>query len=84
MKPQPIQSYNPTFGVYKVTKITHYGHRDTGILRDKKLDIYTGRENGELKHKLYYLSDNLGNWIKSKLVYFENGKKVNVVRSEKR
>ena len=77
----PIQPNSPTFGIYQVTKVTHYGHRDTGILRGYKLDIYTAKENGKLKHKLYYLSDSVGNWIKSKLVIFNKNSK-QIIRSE--
>ena len=84
MQIQPIQPNNPSFGIYKVTKVTSYGNRETGFLNGHKLDVYTAKEDGILVHKLYYLSDKFGNWIKSKLVYFENGKKVKVIKSERK
>lgn len=66
MKIQPIQQSNPSFGVHIVTRTTSYGNRATGLLKNCKLDVYTVTENGELTQKLYYLSDKLGNWVKSK------------------
>lgn len=69
------------FGIYRGTMKTHYGKVDTGIFKDKKLDIYYSYENNELKHKLYYLQDKLGNWLKSKLVFFKDNKPEKVVRS---
>lgn len=69
------------FGVYRGTKYTHYGKVDTGIIKNNKLDIYYSYENNELKHKLYYLQDKLGNWLKSKLVFFKDNKPEKVVRS---
>lgn len=86
MQIQPLRHPSPnpiSFGIYKITEVKHYGYKDTGFLKNQKLDIYVAKddENG-IKHKLYYLSDKVGNFIKSKLVYFENGKKVQTVRSE--
>lgn len=83
MKPQPITTYNPSFGIYKITEVKHYGYKDTGFLKNQKLDIYVAKDDEQgIKHKLYYLSDKVGNFIKSKLVYFENGKKVQTIRSD--
>lgn len=62
--------YPIPFGIYKVEQTTHYGKCLRGQGKNYKLDIYSGYEDGKLAHKLYYLSDTLGNWIKSKLVYF--------------
>ena len=72
---------NISFGVYKSTKFTHYGKVDKGIINNKKLEIYSAYENNQLKHKLYYLQDNIGKWIKSKLVFFKDNKPEKVVRS---
>lgn len=83
MQIQPIQ---PTFKCHKgsVERIRDYGKviQETGIYKGHKLDIYSAytKEN-ELIHKLYYLSDNVGNWIKSKLIYYSKGKKWKEVRS---
>lgn len=81
MKIKPIDR-PPTFGVYKGTKITHYGTRSNGVINGYKLDIYTAKENGQIAQKLYYLADKAGKWARSKLVCFENGKKVKVIKSE--
>lgn len=58
---------------------------DTGYINGKKLEIYSAySREGKLLHKLYYLADMVGNWIKSKLKYYdESGKVYKVVRSEK-
>ena len=77
-----IQPTNPVnFGIYKGTKPTRYGRIDTGIINGKKLDIYYSYENRQIKHKLYYLTDNIGNWIKSKLIYFDDKGERKVIRS---
>lgn len=59
--------------------------REVIPLSTSTLEIYTALDlNGKKAHKLYYLKDKLGNWIKSKLVYFSNNKRYKVIRSEKR
>ena len=35
-------------------------------------------------HKLYYLKDKLGKWLKSKLIYYKDDKADKVVRSERK
>lgn len=52
-------------------------------LTSKFLEIYTaiGKDNKKI-HKLYYLKDKLGNFIKSKLVYFQDDKRDKIVYSE--
>lgn len=83
-----------------VDRITLYGIRSNhqNTLEDVKkvvrqiypldntvLEVYTSVDDiGNKVHKLYYLKDKLGNWIKSKLVYFENNKRYKTIRSEKR
>ena len=80
MQIQPIQPSSPSFGIYKGTRITHYGSRDTGIFKNTKLDIYTVKDEEKLDCKLYYLADKAGNGIKSKLVYFSGNKKAKVIK----
>lgn len=85
MQVTPIQNIN--FGIYKNTKTTvrDYGTVicDTGIYKDKKIEIYSMvGKNGKLEHKLYYVSKML-NWLKSKLVYFSDGKKWKTIKSER-
>lgn len=72
MKPQPIQPYSPTFGIYKSTNITRYGKCTKGTYRGYNIEIYDDKKDNA---KLYYVSDNIRRWIKSKLVYLDNGVK---------
>lgn len=69
-------------------KLRDYGKVvcDTGFINNKKLEIYSAySREGKLLHKLYYLADAVGNWIKSKLKYYdESGNCYKTVRSEKR
>ena len=86
MRVQPTDNIN--FKCYKGNKerIRDFGKviQDTGLINGFKLDIYSAYTNeGELIHKLYYLSDSVGNWIKSKLKYFQNGKCYKTIRSER-
>ena len=87
MKVQPIQ-IPPPFKCHQATTETMkpYGKviKETGIIKGFKLDVYSAyTREGKLVHKLYYLSDKVGNWVKSKLVYYQNGKKFKTVRSER-
>ena len=68
------------FGVYQGTKITNYGKKTTGVFQNYKLDVHEGYEDNKLIHKLYYLYDKTGKWIKSKLEYYKDGKKILTVR----
>ena len=83
MKIPQIERTSPTFGVYKGTKLTPYGLKDTGVFKGYKLDIYKVNEGKKVTQKLYYLADSAGKWVKSKLVFFENGKKVHEIRGAK-
>lgn len=75
MKPQPITTYNPSFGIYNGTKITSYGKCTYGNYKGYKIEVFDAYKN---KQKLIYVSDNLLNWVKSKLIYFQDGiKKIN-------
>ena len=82
----PILNIN--FGVRVTPKIRDYGDRkviqETGIINNKKLDIYYAyNQDKKLEHKLFYLSDLVGNWIKSKLQYFnKDGKVIKSLHSE--
>ena len=73
---------------YKVKEVD----REYGVVRhevieltDKFLEIYTafGKDNKKI-HKLYYLKDKLGKWLKSKLIYYKDDKADKVVRSERK
>ena len=66
---------NINFGIYKGTQKTYYGFVDSGIFKKMNIDIYHAfNENGDLKHKLYYVTDEIGKWLKSKLKFFKDGK----------
>ena len=78
MKIQPIPPNSPTFGIYLKTRKTPYGSCDIGKFKGNNIEIYNDYKD---KTKLYYVSDAVRNWIKSKLIYFENGVK-RVIRSE--
>ena len=60
--------------------------KDTGLIYGKRLEIYSAySREGKILHKLYYLADAVGNWVKSKLKYYDTeGKCYKVIRSEKR
>lgn len=70
-----------SFGIYKQTKPTSYGKRISGLYKDYEIDVYIAEKAGKLQHKLYYVRK-CGEWLKSKLVYFENGIKSKVVHSQ--
>jgi len=64
--------------ISKVTRIKY-------PINNKILEVYTAVDiDGNKIHKLYYLKDNIDNWIKSKLVYFSNNKKYKTIYSEKK
>lgn len=73
-KPKP---YPVSFGIYKGTKITSYGKCTYGKYRDYNIEVYDDVKD---KAKLYYVSDNIRRWVKSKLVYLDNGIK-RIIRS---
>lgn len=75
---QPTQPNKPTFGIYIRTKNTSYGCCDIGKYKGNNIEIYYDYKD---KTKLYYVSDILRRWIKSKLIYFDNGVK-KIVRSQ--
>ena len=65
-------SHNPSFGIYLKTRKTGYGHCDVGLYKERNIEIYHDYES---KSKLFYVSDMLRNWIKSKLTYMQDGVK---------
>lgn len=78
MKPQPID--NVSFGIYKGHRKTNYGEYTWGKYKDYKIEVFDAYKNNQ---KLIYVSDKVLNWVKSKLIYFENGIK-KIMRSENR
>ena len=69
------------FGIYKETKKTRYGQCDYGLYKNKNIEIYYDKQDNT---KLFYVSDQLRNWIKSKLIYFEKGIKKIVISQNSR
>lgn len=73
MRIQPLRHPSPnfiSFGIYNGTKITSYGKCTYGKYKDYNIEIYDDIKD---KAKLYYVSDNIRRWIKSKLIYLDNG-----------
>lgn len=81
MKVQPTTNNpQPTFGIYLKTRKTAYGYCNIGKFKGNNIEIYHDLKDNT---KLYYISDAVRNWIKSKLIYFENGiKKINRSQSK--
>lgn len=75
-RPYSVKEVDKEYGVVKHEVIE---------LTDKFLEIYTafGKDNEKI-HKLYYLKDKLGKWLKSKLIYYKDDKADKVVRSERK
>lgn len=71
---KPINQVN--FGIYKGIKRTGYGQCTHGEYKGYNIDIYYDKKD---KTKLVYVSDQLKNWVKSKLEYFDKGKKKTVI-----
>ena len=79
MKVEPVTNKpQPTFGIYKERITTRYGYKDIGQFKDKIITIHHDNRNNT---KMWYVTDKLGKWIKSKLLYFHNGIK-KIVRSK--
>lgn len=78
--PDRHPSPNPTFGILKGYKKTSYGDYTWGIYKGHKIEVYNAKKHDQ---KLIYVSDSkLLKWIKSKLIYIENGIK-KILRSER-
>lgn len=71
VKPQPIQPYNPTFGILKGYKNRPYGSYMWGEYKGKKIEVYDAYRYNQL---LIYVSEKM-NFIKSKLIYWQDGTK---------
>lgn len=80
MKIEPIPPASPAFGLNRQTSIRYIAPDRKRIIDNiyltngKKLMIAKEYHRDNLAVKLYYLKDAAGNWIKSKLDYFEQGK----------
>lgn len=82
---------NQTFGLNR-TSIVRYNPNSTKTFSDiahlengKKVIIAkTYDKFGVMTEKLQYLKDSAGEWIKSKLQYFEGGKVVKTLKGRKK
>lgn len=71
MKPQPITTYNPSFGIYKGSRKTPYGDYIWGNYKGYKIEIYNASKYNQ---KLYYVRNSQTfKWLKSKLIYIQDG-----------
>lgn len=68
MKIQPTNNLN--FGIYKGCKPREYGLYKWGFYKDYKIEVFDAYNYGQ---KLIYVSDEYKNFVKSKLIYFQNG-----------
>lgn len=78
--------YNPVFkgskGIYVKTTLTKQGNEsvqcDYGNFKGNNIEIYSLKENDTLKNKFYYVSNKALKCIRSKLVYFQNNRRIRV------
>ena len=77
VKPQPIQTYNPSFGILQEYRNTTYGKYMKGNYKGHKIEVFDAMD--KYNQKLIYISNNRTlKWIISKLIYIQNGiKKIN-------
>lgn len=82
-----VPKVGPSFGIYRKHKYNKIGdnanYSITGFTNGKKITVYTQYENGEKVGKLYYLEDNLLNWLKFKLQHFKGGKVIRTLIKER-
>ena len=79
-------SRKPTFGIYQQSYKKMGCDVVTGVVNNKRIDIYTkykqdfgGNVNNQIEMKLYYISDLAGNWLKSKLKYYSGKSHYDVI-----
>ena len=70
----------PTFGILEHWHPTRYGDYKCGHYKGYKIEVFHDKKYDQ---KLIYVSDSLMNWVKSKLIYIQNGIK-KVMRAENR
>ena len=67
------------FGIYKGTKKSPFGQCLYGTYKGNTIEIHSNKYDD---NKLFYITDNMGKWIRSKLVYWVNGVK-SIAKSDK-
>lgn len=76
-KPKP---YPISFGIYKERIATNYGYKQIGLYKDKIIMIHNDiKENT----KMFYVTDKLKKWLKSKLIFFQWGEKKVIISENK-
>ena len=81
---------NQTFGLHKMSKIK-YNPNATKTIADvvqfengKRFVVAkTFDKFGVMTEKLHYLKDSMGNWVKSKLQYFKDGKLIKELKGSR-
>lgn len=73
---------NVPFGIYKGSRLTPYGEKVYGQYKGYNIEVYTAKEENNLKHKLFYVSDFLLNFIKSKFIYFDLNNNKRIVKCD--
>ena len=71
-------------GIYQGTRVSTikpgcFVKVDTGLIKDKKLEVFSSYEGNILMNKLYYLSDLKGNLIREKLTDKNRAKLLDIV-----
>ena len=71
-------------GIYRGTQLTtlkpvYFIKVDTGIIKNKKLEVFSSYEKNELVNKLYYLSDLKCNLLREKLVDKNRAKLLDII-----
>ena len=70
MKVKPVDT-STNFGILTHWHPTRYGYYMTGVYKGKKIDVYNAYK---VDQKLIYVSDaKFLTWIKSKLIFFQDG-----------
>ena len=80
-------SIEPVFTgkIYQKTILTRYGRHIVGSARGYEYDLFIAenKDTKQIEHKLYYVRK-AGEWIKSRLVFFQNNKIEKEIRSKSR
>lgn len=69
---------NVSFKIYKSSSPREYGQYMLGQYKDYRIEVYDAYK---YRQKLIYVTDKVKNFIKSKLIYWQDGKK-KVTRAE--
>jgi hypothetical protein len=67
--------------ILPITIKTGYGRRIVGRTPDKEYIVHIAEDTQQIYHKLYYIKK-MGEWVKSKLIYFKDNKIEKVITSE--